>query len=108
MQLKDLCRVAVVPQKEQGQSVAGGKRAVTLAIIKQSDENMDNMKARLKEITDYFATLYPEIDFEVCRNQTELLDYTISNLKDNFTMGFLLIFIVAIYFLGDANWRDLG
>ena len=60
MQLKDLCRVAVVSQKEQGLSVAEGKRAVTLAIIKQSDENMDEMKAKLKETTDYFATLYPD------------------------------------------------
>ena len=103
MQLKDLCKVAVVSQKEQGLSVAGGKRAVTLAIIKQSDENMDNMKAKLKETTDYFTSLYPDIDFEVCRNQTELLDYTISNLQDNFTIGFLLIFLVAIYFLGDVR-----
>ena len=103
MQLKDLCKVAVVSQKEQGLSVAGGKRAVTLAIIKQSDENMDEMKAKLKETTDYFTTLYPDIDFQVCRNQTELLDYTISNLQDNFTIGFLLIFIVAIYFLGDVR-----
>ena len=103
MQLKDLCKVAIVPQKEQGLSVAGGKRAVTLAIIKQSDENMDEMKAKLKETTDYFAKLYPDIDFQVCRNQTELLDYTISNLQDNFTIGFLLIFLVAIYFLGDVR-----
>ena len=103
MQLKDLCKVAVVSQKEQGMSVAGGKRAVTLAIIKQSDENMDDMKAKLKETTDYFTTLYPDIEFQVCRNQTELLDYTISNLQDNFTIGFLLIFIVAIYFLGDVR-----
>ena len=103
MQLKDLCKVAVVSQKEQGLSVAGGKRAVTLAIIKQSDKNMDNMKAKLKETTDYFTTLYPDIHFEVCRNQTELLDYTISNLQDNFTIGFLLIFLVAIYFLGDVR-----
>ena len=103
MQLKDLCKVAVVSQKEQGLSVAGGKRAVTLAIIKQSDENMDNMKAKLKETTDYFTSLYPDIDFKVCRNQTELLDYTISNLQDNFTIGFLLIFLVAIYFLGDVR-----
>ena len=103
MQLKDLCKVAIVPQKEQGLSVAGGKRAVTLAIIKQSDENMDEMKAKLKETTNYFAKLYPDIDFQVCRNQTELLDYTISNLQDNFTIGFLLIFLVAIYFLGDVR-----
>lgn len=60
-----------------GRSVAGGKRAVTLAIIKQSDENMDVMKEKLKETTDYFASLYPDIEFSVSRNQTELLDYTI-------------------------------
>lgn len=103
MQLKELCKVAVVSQKEQGLSLASGKRAVTLAIIKQSDENMDKMKAELKETTDYFASLYPDIEFRVCRNQTELLDYTISNLQENLTLGFLFIFIVAVFFLGDMR-----
>ena len=103
MQLKELCKVGVVSQKQQGLSIANGKRAVTLAIIKQGDENMDAMKTKLKETTDYFATLYPDIEFEVCRNQTELLDYTISNLQGNLTIGFLLIFIVAILFLGDVR-----
>ena len=93
----------VVSQKEMGRSVAGGKRAVTLAIIKQSDENMDAMKAKLKETTDYFASLYPDIEFSVSRNQTELLDYTISNLQQNLSLGFLFIFIVAVLFLGDVR-----
>ena len=65
MQLKELCKVDIVSQKEMGRSVAGGKRAVTLAIIKQSDENMDVMKEKLKETTDYFASLYPDIEFSV-------------------------------------------
>lgn len=103
MQLKELCKVAVVSQKEQGLSVAQGKRAVTLAIIKQGDENMDVMKARLKETMDYFASIYPDVDFRVCRNQTELLDYSISNLQDNLAQGFLFIFIVAVLFLGDVR-----
>ena len=103
MQLKDLCKVDIVSQKRQGMSVAGGKRAVTLAIIKQGDENMDAMKAKLKETTDHFAAMYPDIEFQVCRNQTELLDYSISNLQENFIIGFLLIFFVAIYFLGDVR-----
>ncbi|MBQ8519997.1 MAG: efflux RND transporter permease subunit, partial [Bacteroides sp.] len=103
MQLKELCTVNIVSQKQQGLSVAGGKRAVTLAIIKQGDENMDAMKQKLQETTDYFASLYPDIEFSVCRNQTELLDYTISNLQENLTLGFLLIFIVAVLFLGDIR-----
>lgn len=73
---------------------------MTLAIIKQSDENMDVMKEKLKETTDYFASLYPDIEFSVSRNQTELLDYTISNLQQNLSLGFLFIFIVAVLFWG--------
>lgn len=103
MQLKDLCKIETVSQKETGRSLADGKRAVTLAIIKQSDENMDNLKEKLKETTDYFAALYPDIDFGISRNQTELLDYTISNLQQNLSLGFLFIFIVAILFLGDVR-----
>lgn len=102
-QLKDIARIAIVPEKETGLSLAGNKRAVTLAIIKQSDENMDNMKEALNEVTDYFASVYPDIEFSVTRNQTELLDYTISNLKQNLSLGFLFICIVAILFLGDVK-----
>lgn len=84
-------------------SLSNGKRAVTLAVIKQADENMDNMKEALAEVTDYFASVYPDIDFSISRNQTELLDYTISNLKQNLSLGFLFICIVAILFLGDIK-----
>ena len=94
-QLKDLARISVVPEKETGASLSNGKRAVTLAVIKQADENMDNMKEALAEVTDYFASVYPDIDFSVSRNQTELLDYTISNLKQNLSL--------AILFLGDIK-----
>lgn len=103
MQLKDLCRVGIVAQKETGKSLAGGRRAVTLAVIKQSEENMDVMKEKLKETTDYFASVYPDIQFSVSKNQTELLDYTISNLQQNLGLGLLFILIVAILFLGDVR-----
>jgi multidrug efflux pump subunit AcrB len=102
-QLKELAKVAIVPVKETGLSLSNGKRAVTLAIIKQADENMDAMKESLQEVTDHFASVYPDIDFSISRNQTELLDYTISNLKQNLSLGFIFICIVAILFLGDVK-----
>lgn len=102
-QLKELAQIAIVPEKEEGTSFSNGKRSVTLAIIKQSEENMDNMKKALGEVTDYFAKIYPDIEFNITRNQTELLDYTISNLQQNLSLGFILIIIVAILFLGDVK-----
>ncbi|MDR2121003.1 MAG: efflux RND transporter permease subunit [Tannerella sp.] len=101
--LKDLCAVRIVAEEERGFSMVNGKRAVTLAIIKQSAENMENLKNALNATIDHFRSLYPDIEFTVNRNQTELLDYTISNLKQNFLTGFILICIVAFIFLGDAK-----
>ncbi|MDR1814076.1 MAG: efflux RND transporter permease subunit [Tannerella sp.] len=102
-QLKDIAEIAVVSVKETGLSLSNGKRAVTLSVIKQADENMDNLKKALKEVTDYFSSVYPDVEFSVSRNQTELLDYTISNLQQNLSLGFILICIVAILFLGDVK-----
>ncbi len=102
-QFKDLARIAIVPEKETGLSLADGKRAVTLSIIKQTEENMDDMKKSLSEVTDHFMSVYPDIEFSITRNQTELLDYTISNLKQNLSLGFLFICVVAILFLGDVK-----
>ena len=101
--LKEFCKVAVVPVKENGVSVSNGKRAVTLAIIKQADENMDNMKQALDRTMSYFKRVYPDIEFSVSRNQTELLDYTISNLQQNLSLGFVFICLVAVLFLGDVK-----
>ena len=103
LQLKDVAQVSVVAAKETGLSLSGGKRAVTLAIIKQSEENMGKMKAALQETIDYFSALYPDIAFGITRNQTELLDFTIANLKQNLSLGFAFIFVVAILFLGNVK-----
>jgi len=103
LQLKDLADISIVPVKETGLSLSNGKRAVTLAIIKQADENMSSLKKALNDVTELFAATYPDVEFSISRNQTELLDYTISNLRQNLTLGFFFICIVAFLFLGDVK-----
>ena len=103
LRLGELCEVAIVPSEEKGISMCNGKRAVTLAVIKQADENMDAMKNAINRTVKSMSKSYPDIDFHINRNQTELLDYTISNLQQNLSLGFLFICIVTILFLGDAK-----
>lgn len=102
-QLKDLAKINVVRQPETGMSVIDGKRAITLGVIKQADETMKNLKKSLNTTLADLERNYPDVQFTINRNQTELLDYTISNLKQNLSLGFLLVFIVALLFLGDAK-----
>jgi len=102
-QLKDLARIDVVKQPESGMSFINGKRAVTMGVIKQADETMKNLRKSLNKTLDDLERSYPEVEFTVNRNQTELLDYTISNLQQNLIIGFILVFFVALLFLGDGK-----
>lgn len=103
LQLKDFASVSIEKEPEKGISMVDGKRAITLGVIKQADETMKSLKVSLNKALDHLQKSYPDIEFTVNRNQTELLDYTIGNLKQNLSIGFILVFIVALLFLGDAK-----
>ena len=103
LQLRDVCDIRIAPAPEEGMSTYRGKRAVTFAIIKQTDENMDDLKEELYTSIRHFEEQYPQIQFTVSRNQTELLDYTISNLQENLILGFLLIFVVVFLFMRNVR-----
>lgn len=103
LQLRDVCDIRITPAPEEGMSTYRGKRAVTFAIIKQTDENMDDLKEELYTSIRHFEEQYPQIQFTVSRNQTELLDYTISNLQENLILGFLLIFVVVFLFMRNVR-----
>ncbi len=102
-QLKDLATVQIAPVKETGMALYNGKRAITLAVIKQSDENMSNMQGALSKVVDSFKTKYPDIQFDVSQNQTELLDYTIGNLQQNLILAFIFVCLVSAIFMRDIK-----
>lgn len=103
LQLKDLAKVEMVSQQEKGSVFYNGKRAIVLAIIKQTDENMANMQEALEKVTRRFQKDYPDIAFDTSQNQTELLDYTISNLQENLILAFILVWLVSVFSMRDAR-----
>jgi multidrug efflux pump subunit AcrB len=102
-QFKDLASVELLPEAEKGTCLYNGKRAVSMAIIKQSDENMTNMTKALSEVIDHFREKYPSVEFNISQNQTELLDYTISNLKQNLILAFIFVCLVSMIFMRDIK-----
>ena len=103
MQLKELADIRMVPVTESGLTTYNGQRSVTLAIIKQADENMEQMKSALNRAIRSLERANPDIQFHISRNQTELLDYTLSNLQQNLALGFLFILIIAVLFMGGVR-----
>ncbi len=102
-QLKDIASIGLTPEKERGINYFNGKRAITLAVIKQADENMDNLREALDKVVRQMNNRYPEISFDISQNQAELLDYTISNLKQNLILAFIFICVVSMLFLKDVR-----
>lgn len=103
IRLGDIARVQTVEQEPEGLSDYGGKRAVTLAVIKQNEENIDRLKETLSATIGDMQRDYPDILFSITRNQTELLDYSISNLVQNLLLGLILVFLLTALFLGDLR-----
>ena len=103
MRMKELADIHLSPVSESGLTTYNGKRSVSLAIIKQADENMEQMKSALNRAIRSLERANPDIQFHISRNQTELLDYTLSNLQQNLALGFLFILIVALLFMGGVR-----
>ena len=103
MKLGDLADVALRPRNQEGAFVHQGKQALSLAVIKQSDARMDVLKEKTEELLSFFRGTYEEVSFELVRDQTLILDYSISNLQSNLIFGGTLAFLILFFFLRDAR-----
>ena len=103
LQIKDVARVSEQAQKLKGKVVSDKGETITLAVIKQSNAQMRQLKRSLHGLVGHFETDYPDISFEIVRDQTLLLDYSIGNLRDSLLWGALLAFFVMFIFLRDTR-----
>jgi len=102
-QLKDLCIIESRPQEAEGMVHSHGQRAISMAIIKQADARMQDLKHELQAMIDVFRVDYPHLQFTVYRDQTTLLDYTLNNLRQTLFLGAILAFVVMFLFLRDRR-----
>jgi multidrug efflux pump subunit AcrB len=105
-QLKELCHIETRSRAPEGMVFSQKKRAVSMAIIKQGDARMQDLKQQLHAQVEQLSADYPHLDFVITRDQTALLDITLSNLQQTLLLGGVLAFVVMFAFLGDprAPW----
>lgn len=99
--LSELATIVERPQQRQGLVLSDGREAITLAVIKQSDARMGDLKREVSRLVDNLRWDYPDIDFTVTRDQTQLLDYSIDNLESNLIVGAVLACLVIFLFMQD-------
>ncbi len=79
------------------------RRGICLAIIKQRDAQLLHLRRELDVLLTQFSRDYPQLQFALSQDQTELLDLSISNLISNLLTGALLTFGMIFLFMRD--WR---
>ena len=103
VQLKDLCRVEEKLASRVGLVRHDGKNAVTMAVIKQNDAQMEDLQKSIGALVEDLRKEYPDISFDLTRDQTRLLTYSIDNLGQNLYVGAVLACLVLFLFMKD--WR---
>jgi multidrug efflux pump subunit AcrB len=101
--LGELAEVIEQPQPRTGIVRADGRQALTLAVIKQSDARMKDLKEEVAELLESLRADYPGAEFEVTRDQTQLLEYSIGNLRDNILLAAVLATLVLLLFMSDLR-----
>jgi len=103
LQLKDFADIGIRQERPGGLYYSDGTRAISLAIIKESTARMSSLEEKMAEMIDIFRKDYPQMDFEISQDQTRLLDYSISNLRQSLFAGGILAFFLMFFFLKDAK-----
>ncbi len=103
LQLKDICDIEEKTGVRNGIVRHNGKDAVTIAVIKQNDAQMADLQKSIKSLIEDLQRNYPDLEFSITRDQTELLSYSVNNLEWNLILGAVLACLILFVFNG--GWR---
>ncbi|QGY46982.1 MMPL family transporter [Maribellus comscasis] len=106
VRLEEIAEINMQPQRLQGNIKFNAQNAVSMAVIKQSDAKMAELKKELEFLVERFREDYPDLEFSVTRDQSKLLEYSINNLGQSLLFGGLLAFLAMFLFLREkrAPW----
>lgn len=108
--LGDLADVSLQPQSARGryrfrgpQDVAPGRSGIIFSVRKQADARLFSLQASLAVLLDDLRARYPQLDFYVTNDQSDLLRVSIDNLFTSLLYGAGFAFLVLLLFF--REWR---
>jgi multidrug efflux pump subunit AcrB len=97
--LGDFASVSMSNKSENGFVTLNDKRAVTFAVIKQSNARTSELVGELSSTVDNFKENYSELEFSITEDQTSLLTMSLDNLTSSLIIGSLLAIFIMFFFL---------
>jgi len=110
IRLSDIAEIKDSHKKAESFSRLFGKNVVTLNVIKKSGENLINAADQIKVITDDMkANVLPkDLDVVVSGDQSYYTRIILKELNNTIIIGFILVTIVLMFFMGLTNAIFVG
>ncbi len=103
LQLKDIAQIGFRAREQKGIYLNNKKRAINLAVVKQNKARLSDLNQKVNVLIERFKSEFPETKLTLSQDQTKLLNYTITNLKQSLVLGSFLAFVLMFFFLKDIK-----
>ena len=88
-------------QEMLGYHLFGMNEGLVITVHKQAAAKMNELIPELRKSLDLFRADYPQVDFELTQDQSNLLNAAISNLQTSLLFGGLFAFGILFLFIKD-------
>ncbi|MFZ9847050.1 MAG: efflux RND transporter permease subunit [Flavobacteriales bacterium] len=108
--LRDIAEIKDGHKDQESFGRHDGKNVITLNIVKKAGENLINSSDKIREIVDEMkATEFPEnLVVEITGDQSEETRITLHDLINTIIIGFILVTIILMFFMGATNAMFVG
>lgn len=108
--VRDIADVRETNKEQLSYARLNGKEVVTLAVLKKAGENLINASDMIQVIVDeYRATKLPEnVTVVVTNDQSTATRINLADLINTIIIGFILVTIVLMFFMGVQNALFVG
>lgn len=97
--LSEFVQIKRQHRTKEGFNIFMGKPAITMAVYKQADARMQDMQTQVKATIEELTDEYPDLQFDIGRDQATLLRVSLENLKQTLLLGIIFSVIVVFGFM---------
>lgn len=108
--LKDIAEVKDTYAEKESYARMNGENVITLNVIKKGGQNLLDASDKIKEITDNLkANKFPKnLNIGITGDQSQYTRTTLKDLNNTIIIGFILVTIVLMFFMGLTNAIFVG
>ncbi|EAZ81214.1 efflux RND transporter permease subunit [Algoriphagus machipongonensis] len=99
--LNKLAEVNYETKEMLGYHLYGEQESLVITVHKQASAKMNELMPELKASLELFRVDYPQVDFDLTQDQSNLLNAAISNLETSLLFGGIFAFAVLFLFMKD-------